>query len=66
MEMKANVCGLEITCRDMSKFCVGEEVMFTVRTKLGSYSFPKRKVHDCKDGMYVSIQGIKVFYEDFN
>lgn len=66
MKMKANVCGLEITCLDMSKFCVGEEVRFQVRSGLGNYSFPKRKVHDCKDGMFVSIQGIKVFYEDFN
>lgn len=57
---KANVCGLDLRC-DISKFCVGNEVAFVVN----GIRVERRKVRDCKDGMYVQINGTRIFYEDF-
>jgi len=50
----------EITC-DLHDFYFGEKITLTVDGKQIS-----RKVYDDAGGLYVSIKGCKVYYEDFN
>ncbi|MCQ2598310.1 MAG: hypothetical protein MJ181_10750 [Treponema sp.] len=54
-----NFNGQNISC-DTSEFYEGNNLVLTVDGKT-----IRRKVYFCKDGLYVTINGYKVFYEDF-
>ena len=60
-ELVCELVGADSISSPLEGFFEGEMVEVFVD---GRRTF--RKVYDCRDGLYVTIRGCKVFYEDFN